>query len=140
MVSKEKMLGTVAIYSLLAGLGYLLVGLVETLNGVGILNVAVLPADIAEGLALLVIASLYVTGLAKQSLGEKESLPFVMGGSFLAAVIFGLFASVMAANGLGYVLQFEDWLEWTWLDDLRPGLWLFPIALPGVYLALTKKS
>ena len=140
MGSNGKLSGTVAVYSLMAAGAYLLVGLVEVLNGVGILDLAMIPADIAEGLAFLVIASLYVAGVVKRSQGEQESLPYVLVGSLLATVVFGLYMSVVGANGLGYLLQFEDWLEWTWLDDLRPGIWLFPIALPGVYLALTRKS
>ena len=140
MSSTRESSGTVAIYSLLAGGVYLLAGLVEVLNGVSVLDVAALPADTAEGLALLVIATLYVAGVTKQSQGEQESLPYTMVGSLLAAVLFGLYLSITVANGLGYLLQFENWLEWMWLDDLRPGIWLFPIALPGVCLALRKRG
>jgi hypothetical protein len=46
----------------------------------------------------------------------------------------------MLANGVGFVFQFEDWVEWIWLDDFRPEIWLFILALPGAFLAYTKKK
>jgi len=139
MGSNGKLSGTVAAYSLIAGAVYLLIGLVEVLNGVGILDLAVIPADIAEGLTFLVIASLYVAGMAKRSQGEQDSLLYVVVGSLFATVIFSLYMSVMGANCLGYLLQFEDWLGWTWLDDLRPAIWLFPLAIPGIYQVIKRR-
>jgi len=138
MDSHVKPFGKVAIYSLLVGGVYMLAGLTEVLNGVGFLDVKVFPADIAEGVVLLVIAVLYMVGLIKLPQGEQESLPYTIVGSLLAATLFVLYLSIMGANGLGYLFQFEDWLDWRWLDDLRPGIWLFPLAVPGI-LAIRRK-
>jgi hypothetical protein len=45
---------------------------------------------------------------------------------------------MLLSNGLGWALGFEDWLEWTPIEQFQPGLWLFVFALPGIYLASKK--
>lgn len=88
---------------------------------------------------LIIIGAVYLTRVRQQDRGERERLSFLLVGSF-SQRFFVVYVVIMLANGVGYVFQFEDRLEWTWLDDLRPGIWLFPLALPGAYLVLSKKE
>ena len=135
----------VAAYSVLMGLAYLLLGLLEVLNGTGVgglagvykmLNV---PVDLFGGIMLLFIAAVYLAGIGQQWRGDREGLSFLVVGVLLSTVFFGLYVVIMGANGLGYLLQFEDWLEWTLLDDLRPEIWFFPLILPGAYMSMKKE-
>ncbi|MCP8319296.1 MAG: hypothetical protein L6N95_05660 [Candidatus Methylarchaceae archaeon HK01B] len=133
---------------------YTLIGLLEIVIGWGdfigsgaslippieLAGINLIPPDVLGGIMLTIIGAVYLTGVRQQARGDREGLSFLLVGSLLAAVFFGVFTAIMLANGLGYVFQFEDWLKWTWLDDLKPEIWLFPLALPGAYLALTKKE
>jgi len=145
---------TIAVYSFFIGMLYAIFGILEILIGWGefvgtglpliqpieLAGINLVPPDVFGGIMLIIIGIVYLTGVGQQALGEREGLAFLLVGSLLAAIFFGVYAVIMLANGVGYVFQFEDWLEWIWLDDLRPGIWLFLLALPGAYLALTKKE
>ena len=143
----------IAAYSFIVGLAYAVFGLLEILVGWGefigtgvliqpieLAGTNLVPPDFFGGVMLIIIGIVYLTGVGQQERGEREGLSFLLVGSLLATVFFGVYVSVMLANGVGYMFQFEDWLEWTWLDDQRPGIWLFVLALPGEYLVLTKKK
>lgn len=151
----NKNVGTkIAAYSFVIGIIYAIFGFLEILIGWGDLigtgvpliqpielaGINVVPPDVFGGIMLIIIGAVYLTGVAQQARGEREGVSFLLVGSILAAVFFGVYTVIMLANGVGYMFQFEDWLEWTWLDNLRPGIWLFLLALPGAYLALTKKE
>jgi len=145
---------TIAVYSFVIGILYAIFGILEILVGWGdfvgtgvpiiqpieLAGVNVVPPDVFGGIMLIIIGAVYLTGVRQQAKAEREALSFLLVGSLLAAVFFVVYVVIMLANGVGYVFQFEDWLEWIWLDDLRPGIWLFLLALPGAYLALTKKE
>jgi hypothetical protein len=151
----NKNVGTkVAVYSFAIGVLYAVFGILEILVGWGdligtgvsliptleIAGVNVVPPDVFGGIMLIIIGAVYLTGVNQQAKGEREGISFLLVGSLLAAIFFGVYMVIMLANGIGYLFQFEDWLEWIWLDDLRPGIWLFLLALPGTYLAFTKKN
>jgi hypothetical protein len=144
----------IAGYSFVIGILYAVFGFLEILVGWGDLigtgvslipplelaGVNVVPPDVFGGIMLIIIGAVYLTGVKQQAKGNREGLSFLFVGSLIAAIFFSVYLVIMLANGVGYVFQFEDWLEWTWLDDLRPGIWLFLLALPGAYLAFTKKK
>lgn len=145
---------TIAVYSFVIGILYAVFGILEILVGGGdfvgtgvsliqpieLAGVNVVPPDVFGGIMLIIIGAVYLTGVRQQARGKREGLSFLLVGSLLAAIFFGVYIVIMLANGVGYVFQFEDWLEWIWLDDLRPGIWLFLLALPGTHLAFTKKE
>jgi hypothetical protein len=145
---------TIAVYSAIIGILYAIFGILEILVGWGdfvgtgvslippleIAGVNVVPPDVFGGIMLIIIGAVYLTGVKQQVKGQREGLSFLLVGSLLAAIFFGVYMVIMLANGVGYLFQFEDWLEWIWLDDLRPGIWLFLLALPGTYLAFAKKK
>jgi hypothetical protein len=151
----NKNVGTaLAAYSFVIGILYAIFGILEILVGweefvgtggpliqpIELAGVNVVPPDVFGGIMLIIIGMVYLTGVGQQGRGEREGLSFLLVGSLLAAMFFVVYIVVMLANGVGYVFQFEDWLEWIWLVDLRPGIWLFLLALPGAYLVFTKKE
>ena len=154
MVFNKNVGTTIAVYSFVIGILYAIFGILEILVGWGDLigtgdslipplelaGVNVVPPDVFGGIMLIIIGAVYLTGVKQQARGKREGLSFLLVGSLLAAIFFGVYLAIMLANGVGYVFQFEDWLEWIWLDDLRPGIWLFLLALPGTYLAFSKKK
>jgi hypothetical protein len=151
----NKNVGTaLAVYSFVMGILYAIFGLLEILVGWGefvgagvpliqpieLAGVNLVAPDVFGGIILTIIGAVYLTGVRQQARGEQEGLSFLLVGNILAAVFFAVYVVIMLANGVGYAFQFEDWLEWGWLDDLRPGIWLFLLALPGAYLVLYKKD
>ena len=154
MVFNKNVGKALAVYSLFIGAAYAIFGIVEILIGWGgfvgtgvpliprieLAGVDLIPRDVFGGIMLIIIGAVYLTGVRQQARGEREGLAFLLVGSLLAAIFFGVYMVIMLANSVGYVFQFEDWLDWIWLNDLRPGIWLFLLALPGAYLVLSKKE
>ncbi|MCP8323205.1 MAG: hypothetical protein L6N96_03400 [Candidatus Methylarchaceae archaeon HK02M2] len=151
----NKRVGTaIGAYSLFIGLMYTIFGILEILIGWGdfvgtgaplispieFAGINLVPPDVLGGIMLIIIGVVYLNGVREQARGDREGLSFLLVGSLLATIFFGVFTVIMLANGVGYMFQFEDWLQWAWSDDLRPGIWLFLFAIPGAYLALTKKE
>ena len=136
----------VAIYSAIIGLLYMATGLLEIFGGfgvevsllAGVANALYVVGDIFAGFVLVVIGAVYLRGLIALSKGEREGLSYVTVGALLSASLLGLYLFTIFSNGLGLALSFEDWLEWTWLEDLRPGLLLGVLAIPAMFIALKK--
>jgi hypothetical protein len=136
----------VAIYSAIVGLAYVLLGLLEIAGGLsvelpmlaGLAEAFYVVGDIYAGFVLLVIGAVYLGGLGAVSRGDREGLSFVSVGAIMSTVLLILYLANILSNGLGLVLSFEDWLEWTLMDDIRPGLLLWFLAIPAVIIARKK--
>jgi len=137
----------VAVYSALIGLLYVSFGLMEVLDGFGIAwgapsgigEIAFIRGDVFAGVMLMITGSVYLAGIRLQSRGAREGISFLTVGVLLSTVLFGLYLAIMASNSLGYILGFEDWGEWAWTDDVRPGVWLWVLSFPGALIALKKE-
>lgn len=136
----------VAIYSAILGLLYVLMGLLEIVGwfGVeipmfaGVAGVFCVVGDAFAGFVFVVIGAVYLSGLGAVSGGDREGLSYVSVGAIMSTVLLGLYTVTILSNGLGRVLGFEDWLEWTLMDGLRPGLLLWFLAIPAVLIARKK--
>ncbi|MCK4439226.1 hypothetical protein KAV47_09125 [Candidatus Bathyarchaeota archaeon] len=135
----------VGVYTALIGGLYALLGVVEIL---GWLGVEILPQlaglffvanDAFNGFVLLVVGLVYLKGVGSVMSGEREGLSYVSVGALMSTVLLALYVANIVSNGLGLVLGFEDWLGWTVLDDFRPGLILWVLAIPAVLVAVKKE-
>ena len=135
----------VAIYTALIGMLYTVLGAIEIFGWLGL---EILPQlarfffvanDAFNGFVLLVIGLVYLKGVGSVMRGEREGLSYVNVGALMSTVLLALYAANILSNGLGLVLGFEDWLEWTVWNDFRPGLILWVLAIPAVYFALKKE-
>ncbi|MCK4582961.1 hypothetical protein KAU18_06565 [Candidatus Bathyarchaeota archaeon] len=135
----------VGVYTALIGGLYALLGVVEIL---GWLGVEILPQlaglffvanDAFNGFVLLVVGLVYLKGVGSVMSGDREGLSYVSVGALMSTVLLALYLANIISNGLGMVLGFEDWLGWTVLDDFRPGLILWVLAIPAVLVALKKE-
>lgn len=134
----------VAIYSTILGLLYVLMGLLEIVGwfGVeipmlaGVAGAFFVVGDAFAGFVLVVIGAVYLSGLGAVSRGDREGLSYISVGALMSTVLLALYIANILSNGLGLVLGFEDWLEWTLMDDLRPGLLLWVLAIPAVLVAV----
>jgi hypothetical protein len=135
----------VGVYAALIGVLYASLGVVEILGWFG---VEILPQlagfffvanDVFNGFVLLVIGLVYLKGVGLVMSGDREGLSYVSVGALMSTVLLALYVANIVSNGLGLALGFEDWLEWSVLDDFRPGLILWVLAIPAVYFALKKE-
>ena len=142
----------IGLYSLAVGLVYMLVGGAQFVNGFIGYETWIIPGDWFQGLVLVIIGLVFSWGYVLMRTGDHEWDSYLSIGSLLAGIIFALYLFMMLANGLGWVLAtvprwvfpevpdwclaFEDWLEWTPMEQFQPGLWLFSVAIPGAYLTL----
>ena len=120
-----------SIFSLVIGLGYLLIGSIQVLSSIGILAPIIGFSDLIGGFLLIIIASVFLTGAKPLSENNQEGYAFIAVGYILAAVMFALQIFVILTNALGWLLQFEDWVAWNIINDITPSLWMFIILMTG---------
>jgi len=118
---------TLGIYAFSLGALYLIVGLLEVLGGYG----ESIPGDLFGGLALVVVATTYLSGVKGTLNGDYKGLSLLMGGLFLSAVFGILYLLMLGADGLMYLLGEAE--EIPGLVDFRPAIWFFILSLPLIY-------
>jgi hypothetical protein len=142
-----------AAYSLGLGALYLVFGLLELARGLSEtfafewalmdVSTALVYPDIFSGVTLSIIGLIFLFGVAPQWKAKTDSGSYLAVGTLLAGVFFAVYLAIMAAHAIGwgvynvvpvdYVDIFADWAEWTWIADMRAGIWLFAFALPAAY-------
>ena len=150
-----------AIYSICIGALYLVFGLLELARGLSeafgttweVSTMIVYP-DMFSGVTLSIVGLIFLFGVRLQWKNGKDANSYMVVGALLASVFFAVYVSIMAAHALGagiyyissepYADIFADWAEWTWMDDMRAGIWLYIFTLPAVYstikMWLTRKN
>lgn len=143
-------------YSAVVGLLYFLFGSFELATGLGQayeisslqldLSTAIVYPDMFGGLMLIITGIIFLYGVSSQWKGNQEGASFLVVGTLLSAVFFAVYFAIMLSHAVGfgffnivpeaYAEIMADWAQWTWLSDMRPGIWLFALALPGLYLTL----
>jgi hypothetical protein len=117
--------------SLIAGLSYALVGLLQILVSIGLVAPIMGFTDVVGGFLLIIVAAVFLTGVKPLSKNEQEGYAFIAVGYILAAVLFGLQILVILTNGIGWLLGFQNWLNWDISNDISPSLWMFMILMTG---------
>jgi hypothetical protein len=120
-----------AILTLIIGLAYLIVGGLEVLSSMHLIPPIVGFTDLLGGVLLIIISSVFLTGVKPLLENDSEGYAFVAVGYILAALLFGLQILVILTNALGWFLRFNDWISWNLWTDLTPSLWLFIILMTG---------
>jgi hypothetical protein len=134
-MSNEDNDSMIGLYTLLIGVAYCIMGLALFTNTFIGFESIFIPADMFQGAMLAIVGAVFVKGFVDKGRGDVEWKAYLSVGSLLAGILFALYLFMMLSNGLGLVLGFEDWLEWTPIEQFQPGLWLFIIVLPGAYMA-----
>lgn len=131
MNSNDSMIG---IYTGLIGLVYVIVGCALIANAYIGFESIFIPGDMFQGVMIAIVGAVFLKGIIDKNRGDSEWRANLSVGTLLAGILFALFLFMMISNGLGWALGFEDWAEWTPIDQFQPSLWLFIIVLPGAYL------
>ena len=120
-----------SVLTLIIGLTYLSMGIVQILSSLQIIVPITGFSDLLGGFLLIIVASVFLTGVKPLSENNQEGYAFIAVGYILAALLFALQILVIVTNGLGWYLRFEDWLTWNIFSDITPSLWLFVILMTG---------
>ena len=113
------------------GLGtlYIGTGFIYILSGFGILPGLPASNDVIGSFMLLIVGMVYLVGIQHLQAQRREGYAFILVATTLAAVLFALHSIVLGTNALGSFLGLEDWIDWTPLESLSPGIWLFGVIL-----------
>lgn len=117
------------VFALVSGLSYLLVGILQILSSFGLIAPIMGFSDIVGGFLLIIIASVFLSGVKPLLEKDQEGFAFLTVGFILAGIMFGLQLLVILTNSLGWILGFQNWLSWNIMNDLTPSLWMFFILL-----------
>jgi hypothetical protein len=118
-----------SILSLIAGLSYASVGVVQLLVSIGLIGPVTGFTDLVGGFLLIIVAAVFLTGVRPLLREEQEGYAFIAVGYILAAVLFALQILVILTNSLGWLLGFQNWLDWNIFNDITPSLWMFIILM-----------
>jgi hypothetical protein len=131
---------SIAAYSLVIGVLYLIFGVLEIVSGLGsghipfIGDFVLVPRDTFGGLMLILISIVFFRGIPGLWHEEPSSLSFVMVGTVIGLIYGVVYLIVLLSNGLGFLLGFEEWIGWIWMEDVRPEIWLgIPVAPLSVW-------
>jgi hypothetical protein len=114
-----------SILCFVVGVIYLTGGLAQILTSVGIVQVLPGANDLLGGFLLVIVSSVFLTGVRPLKNNEEEGYAYIAVGYILAAILFVLQIFVIGTNALGWFLRFEDWLSWNLMNDLTLPFWLF---------------
>jgi len=137
---------TTGIYALIVGGLYALAGLLEIVTGFGIgagplaglAGILHVVGDAFNGFVLIVIGLVFLRGVQPYLNGDREAVSYTTVGALMASTLFLFYVLNALSNGLGFMLGFEDRLEWTILDNIKPGVLLWVAAIPSIFLSKRK--
>ena len=117
------------VLTIILGLAYGVLGFIEMIVGVGLLQPVLGARDLISGFALFIISLVFFAGVKPLARDEEEGFAFIVVGVILAAVVFILQLVLMGTHLLGWILQLEEWVEWNIITDVTPSLWMFLIVV-----------
>ncbi len=118
-----------AILALVIGISYGIVGILQIMVSLGLMAPIAGFNDFVGGLLLIIVASVFLTGVRPLSRNEQEGYAFIAVGYILTAIMFALQILVIITNALGWLLHYEEWLNWNIMNDITPSLWMFIILM-----------
>jgi hypothetical protein len=127
------------IFAGVVGLLFIIFGLIQIIVGFGYSaqwsELLFIPADLIGGFILILIGAIYLYGFKELKSGIQEGIAYVYVGILLSLGFLIIYLFVMGANALSaYGLGSEDFIGWTLLDDMKPGIYLGLLSLIGFLL------
>ncbi|MEZ5335806.1 MAG: hypothetical protein R2741_11510 [Methanolobus sp.] len=132
---------TPMVFSVITGFLYIILGLLQLSAGLGkvlvepdlhipLTTLLFIPADIIGAFVLLLIGTVFIYGVMEMRSGIYEGVSYTFVGILIALIFAAIYMLVSTGNMLeAYLLQNEDFIDWTPLSDLRPGIYLAVLPL-----------
>ncbi len=115
--------------SFLFGSLYIFIGLIDIFSALGYYTLPYTSGDIIASLMMVIVGTVYISGTPSLHNGEREGYAYTLVATTLASILFLLQVLVLGSNALGWLLQFEDWMQWNAFTDLTPPIWVFSLIL-----------
>jgi len=123
-------LRNIAIVSMVLGLIYLVIGIVEIVSIFTQYRIFLIPADIIGGFVAVTIGLTYIFGIRGLFRGNKQDLGFPLVASILAALYFSIYSLILLADAAEcYILKNEEYSGWTPMHSLRIEILVGAIAI-----------
>ncbi len=115
------------IFTSFVGFSYLTAGILQIILGFTDLIIPFIPSDPIVGMILVCVSLVFTIGAVHYRRKKRDAYAFMIVGMILAGIIFVLHIITILTNGLGWVLQLEDFVTWNIQSEVVPAIWLFPI-------------
>lgn len=141
VVNEKPDTGVPMLFSVFSGTLYTLLGLLQLSAGISkvllgsevqipLTGILFVPADIIGAFVLLLIGTVFIYGLMEMRSGIYEGVSYAYVGTLLALIFAAIYMLVSTGNMLEtHLLKNEEFIGWTPLSDLRPGIYLAIIPL-----------
>ena len=121
-------------FGLIIGIIYVMFGILQAIATTGLLDIPLVPGNAIGVLVLFVIGAVFLSGYRELKDGIPEGISFIHVGIMLSLVFGIIYCLVMGADAFeAYVLGNEDFEDWTFVDGLRPELYLALLSLMGFF-------
>ncbi|WP_340820765.1 hypothetical protein [Methanolobus sp. WCC4] len=129
------------VFSIVTGTLYVLLGLLQLSAGtakiilgpdtqIPLTGILFVPADIIGAFVLLLIGTVFIYGVMEMRSGIYEGVSYAYVGILIALIFAAIYMLVSTGNMLeAYLLKNEEFVDWTPLSDLRPGIYLALLPL-----------
>ncbi|WP_407355828.1 hypothetical protein [Methanolobus sp. WCC5] len=140
-VKRHAAIRTPLVFSAVTGSLYIVLGLLQLAAGlkrlftgpdirVPLADSLFVPADIIGSFALLLIGTVFIYGVFEMRSGIYEGVSYAYVGILLSLIFAIIYLLVSTGNMLeAYLLRNEDFVDWTPLSDLKPGIYLAILSL-----------
>ncbi|MGQ4892693.1 MAG: hypothetical protein ACP6IP_09450 [Candidatus Njordarchaeia archaeon] len=130
-MDKQHRFTSLAIYTTITGIIYVLFGFLEILVSIEIIKLEFIRGDILGGFTLVVIGGILINGFWQLYRGETMGLSYPLVGTILGIGIGLLFTLVLLADATEYfILMNPDYENWELIHDLRPEIYLTVLLIP----------
>jgi len=135
LLSPEKM-HYIALLSLVVGVPYLIIGLAQFV--LSLTGPHIIPGDPIGGLVLALIGIIFLYG-ARDFLNDvTDGISFYYMGIILSFIFSVLFILILIADWAEFLLENEDFLDWSPREDVVPGIYL--VILPMLFYVHLRKN
>ena len=115
---------------------YLIFGIIQFVIGLGLgaelTKYLLVPNDIIGSFILVLIGVIFGFGVKELKAKNIEGTAYIYIGIFIALIFMAIYLLILAANAAeAYLLISEDFVNWSPLDDIRPGIYLGILPLIG---------
>ncbi len=126
-VGKEKIR-----FSYIVGSLYIIFGGLQGISATAVIDIFLVPGSIMGVFVLTVIGSTFIFGGRELEHGVPEGVSFIVVGVMLSLLFGILYLLVMGADSISaYIIESDDFQDWTLLDGLRPELYLSLLSVYG---------
>ena len=132
-------------FGLVVAILYFLFGIFQIIAGAGFssdfFEILFISTDIIGGFILILLGSVFIYGVNELNKGISDGVAYIYVGIFLALIFLVIYLLIMAANAMeAYVILNEDYIGWTPLNDMKPGIYLGIISLIALIIWRDKFS